>query len=110
LAGGNGGDDAPFHDFVAEFVGRPVRDWPPTVLRWLARHRQDRGHFFGGELTGTAAARQVAEELFDGLDQDALRLAAFHHDQAVELIGPPTTPNAHRMAFASHALGDLLAV
>jgi hypothetical protein len=63
----------------------------------------------GCELAGTAATRQISEELLDGLDENALRLTAFHHDQAVERIRPPPTPNAHRMAFALQSLGDFLA-
>jgi len=87
-----------------------VGDRPPTVLRWLAGHGQDRRHFFGGELAGTAAARQIAQQLLDGLDQDALGLEAFHQDQAPERVRPAAPPNADRMAFTDHSLGDLLTV
>lgn len=65
---------------------------------------------FGCELAGTAAARQIPKELLDGLDQDALRLEAFDHDQAVEGVRPAATPNAHRVALAPHSVGDLLTV
>jgi hypothetical protein len=107
LAGGNRSDDAAFDDFIGEFRGRPVGDRPPTVLRRLARHRQDRGHLFGGELAGAAAARQIPEELLDGLDQEALGLATFDHDQVRERVRPPATPKAHRVTFAPDLFGDL---
>jgi hypothetical protein len=109
LADGNRRDNTPLDDFIAKFFGRPVCDRPPTVLRRFARHCQDRRDLLGCELAGTAAARQISEKLLDGLDEDALRLAALHHDQGVERIRPPTTPNAHRMAFAPKFSGNFLA-
>jgi hypothetical protein len=86
-----------------------VRDRPPAVLGRLACHRQNCGDLLGDELARTAATRQIPEKLLDGLNEDALRLTAFRYDQAVERIRPPTTPNAHRMAFTPDSLGDFLA-
>ncbi len=93
---------------ISQFPRCPVRHRSPRVFRWFAGQRDDLRNLLGRELGWNPGPGCVGEGLHDRLAEDGLWFDTLDDHQAVEGLGPASSPQAGLMAFAVQLLGNLL--